>query len=55
LVYDDLLVNFFLEKKSNQKIQGQPDRSARLSGQRHGVYISEETDREESLKFKVQG
>jgi hypothetical protein len=30
-----LFVTFSLERKSNQKVQGQPDRSARLSGQRH--------------------
>jgi hypothetical protein len=29
-----LLVTFSLERKSNQKVQGQPDRSARLSGSR---------------------
>jgi len=29
-----LFVTFSLERKSNQKVQGQPDRSARLSGQR---------------------
>jgi len=27
-----LFVTFSLERKSNQKVQGQPDRSARLSG-----------------------
>jgi hypothetical protein len=32
----DLFVTFSLERKSNQKVQGQPDRSARLSGQRTG-------------------
>jgi hypothetical protein len=29
---EKLLVTFSLERKSNQKVQGQPDRSARLSG-----------------------
>jgi hypothetical protein len=30
-----LFVTFSLERKSNQKVQGQPNRSACLSGQRH--------------------
>jgi hypothetical protein len=30
-----MFVTFSLERKSNQKVQGQADRSARLSGQRH--------------------
>jgi hypothetical protein len=32
----NLLVTFSLERKSNQKVQGKPDRSARFSGLARG-------------------
>jgi hypothetical protein len=37
-----MFVTFSLERKSNQKVQGQPDGSARLSGQRHRYSLASE-------------